>query len=76
MSLWPPRREDQATLDVRSRAQVPKGAQAARRTAAPRAAKGRLRVSTCQIAWARRRAMSIWTTFAPRCFPSRRSVRA
>ena len=29
MSLWPPRREDWAKLDVRSRAQVPKGGQAA-----------------------------------------------
>ncbi len=55
MSLWPPRREDQAKLDVRSRAQVRKGGQAARRKAAPRGAKGWLRVSMCQIAWASRR---------------------
>src|SRR6266480_2102018 len=37
-----------------------KGGQAARRKAAPRGAKGWLRVSMCQIAWARRRAMSTW----------------
>jgi hypothetical protein len=75
MSLWPPRREDQAKLDVRSRAQVQKGGQAARRKAAPRGANFSLRESMCQIAWARRRAMSIWATFAPRCFPRRRFVR-
>jgi hypothetical protein len=69
MSLWPPRWEDQAKLDVRSRAQVQTGGQAARRKAAPRGAKGWLRVSMCQIAWTRRRAMSIWATLAPRCFP-------
>ena len=57
MSLWPPQREDQAKLDVRSRAQVQKGGQAARRKAAPLGAKGWFRESMCQIAWASRRAV-------------------
>ena len=35
MSLWPPRREDQAKSDVRSRAHIQKGGQAARRKVAP-----------------------------------------
>jgi hypothetical protein len=56
---------------VRSRAQVQKGGQAARRKAAPRGANSSFRVSMCQIAWASRRAMSIWATLAPRCLPSR-----
>ena len=50
MSLWPPRREDQAELDLRSWAQVQKGGQAARRKAAPLGANSSLRVSMCQIA--------------------------
>jgi hypothetical protein len=71
MSLWPPRWEDQAKLDVRSRAHVQKGDQAARRKVAPRGANFWLRVSMCQIACASRRAMSIWAILAPRCLPSR-----
>jgi hypothetical protein len=61
--------------NVRSRAHVRKGGQAARRKAAPRGANSSFRVSMCQIAWARRRAMSIWATLAPRCLPSRRLLR-
>ena len=60
---------------LRSRAQVQKGGQAARRKAAPLGANSSLRVSMCQIAWASRRAMSTWATLAPRCLPSRRLVR-
>lgn len=40
---------------------------AARAGVAPAGAKGWLRVSMCQIASARRRAMSTWATLAPRC---------
>ena len=52
-----------------------KGGQAARRKAAPLGANCWLRESMCQIAWASRRAMSTWATFAPRCLPSRRLLR-
>jgi hypothetical protein len=51
------------------------GGQAARRKVAPLGANSWSRVSMCQIAWASRRAMSIWATFAPRCLPSRRLLR-
>ena len=60
---------------LRSRAQVQKGGQAARRKAAPLGANCCLRESMCQIAWVSRRAMSIWATLAPRCLPSRRLLR-
>jgi hypothetical protein len=56
--------------NVRSGRMSKKGGQAARRKAAPRGANFWLRVSMCQIAWASRRAMSTWATFAPRCLPS------
>ena len=48
---------------------------AARAGVAPAGAKGWLRVSMCQIASARRRAMSTWATLAPRCLPSRALLR-
>ena len=48
---------------------------AARAGVAPAGAKGWFRVSMCQIASARRRAMSTWATLAPRCRPSRALLR-
>jgi hypothetical protein len=75
ISLWPPRREDQATWEgLAPVAHVQKGRQAARRRVAPAGAKGWLRDSMCQTASVSRRATSIWATLAPRCLPSRRSV--
>ena len=51
------------------------GCQAARRKVAPAGAKGWLRVSVYQIAWASWRARSIWATLAPRWRPWRRRSR-
>ena len=74
MSLWPPRREDQAKLD----ASLGRKSKRAVRPPDEKRRLGertsRLRVSMCQIAWASRRAMSTWATLAPRCLPSRRLV--
>src|ERR671929_503756 len=52
-------------------AQLNEGLQEARGGAAPAGEKGWLRVSMCQIASARWRAMSIWATLAPRWRPRR-----
>jgi hypothetical protein len=51
------------------------GRQAARSVAAPAGAKGWLVVSMCQMAFARRRAMSTRAIFLPRWRPRRRAVR-
>src|SRR5262249_21975738 len=49
---------------------------AARAALAPAGAKGCSRMSMCQMASARRRAMSTWATLGPRCLPRRRLLRS
>ena len=68
--------EDKADGRFAPAAQFIEGRQAAKGSVAPAGAKGWFRVSMCQIAWARRRAVSTFATFGPRWGPRRRLVRS
>src|SRR5215207_6892022 len=68
--------EDKAGWEARSGSASPsRDRHAVMGAGAPAGANGRLWVSMCQMALARRRARSTWATLGPRCLPRRSFVR-